>query len=132
MCKPAGTGAERIAARTADYIRRQYRNPLLKVQDIAGELHFSAAYVSRLFRQEMNKKLWDYVTELRMEEAKHLLASTDMKRYEIAYAVGYESPEHFSRMFKRYEGVSPSNYRKSAFLPDRPDVIANIERTLPK
>jgi len=49
---------------------------------------------------------------VRIEEAKRLLATTDKKRYEIAYQVGYESPEHFSRIFKRSVGVSPADYRK--------------------
>ncbi|CAM4491936.1 two-component system response regulator YesN [Paenibacillus endophyticus] len=101
-----------ILARITGYIRLNFRNPALKIQDIANEVHFSTAYLSYLFKQEMKKNLWDYVTELRIEEAKHLLATTDKKRYEVAYEVGYESPEHFGRMFKRYAGVSPAEYRK--------------------
>ncbi len=101
-----------ILARIMGYIREHYRNPALKIQDIAGHVHFSSAYLGYLFKQETKKNVWDYVTELRIEEAKHLLVSTDKKRYEIAYAVGYESPEHFSRMFKRYAGISPADYRK--------------------
>ena len=103
---------ESIVARIAAYIQRHYRNPALKIQDIAKEVHFSPAYISFLFKREMKKNIWDYVTELRVEEAGHLLASTDKKRYEIAYEVGYESPEHFSRMFKRHTGLSPAEYRK--------------------
>ena len=102
-----------ILSRITAYIRSHFRNPSLKIQDIANEVHFSSAYLSYLFKKEMKRNLWDYVTELRIEEAKRLLETTDMKRYEIAYAVGYESPEHFSRMFKRYTGVSPAEYRKS-------------------
>lgn len=101
-----------ILARIAGYIRLHFRNPALKIQDIASEVHFSTAYLSYLFKQEMKKNVWDYVTELRIEEAKRLLATTDKKRYEVAYEVGYESPEHFGRMFKRYAGVSPAEYRK--------------------
>ncbi|MBD2843927.1 DNA-binding response regulator [Paenibacillus sp. IB182496] len=103
---------ESILARITGYIRGHYRNPALKIQDIAGEVHFSTAHLGYLFKRETGHNLWDYVTELRIEEAKHLLRTTDQKRYEIAYAVGYESPEHFSRMFKRYVGVSPADYRK--------------------
>lgn len=93
-------------------IQKQFRNPALKIQDIAAELHFSSAYLRYLFKRETKRSIWDYVTELRIEEAKYLLATTDKKRYEIASEVGYESPEHFSRMFKRYTGVSPADYRK--------------------
>lgn len=101
-----------ILARITGYIRQHYRNPELKIQDIAGEVHFSSAYLGYLFKRETKKNVWDYVTELRIEEAKNLLVTSDKKRYEIAYEVGYESPEHFSRMFKRYAGVSPADYRK--------------------
>ncbi|MEK3885170.1 response regulator [Paenibacillus sp. PL2-23] len=101
-------------ARITGYIQNHYRNPALKIQDIAGEVHFSSAYLRYLFKRETKRSVWDYVTELRIEEAKYLLATSDKKRYEIANEVGYESPEHFSRMFKRYTGVSPADYRKGS------------------
>lgn len=101
-----------IIARIVGYIREHYRNPALKIQDIADEVHFSTTYLSYLFKREMKKNVWDFVTELRIEAAKQLLATTDKKRYEISYEIGYESPEHFGRMFKRYAGVSPAEYRK--------------------
>lgn len=66
----------------------------------------------------------DYVTALRMEEAKHLMATTDKKRYEVAYAVGYESPEHFSRMFKRVLGLTPAEFRKQARGGERAEAEA--------
>jgi len=101
-----------IIARIVGYIREHYRNPALKIQDIADEVHFSTTYLSYLFKREMKKNVWDFVTELRIDAAKQLLATTDKKRYEISYEIGYESPEHFGRMFKRYAGVSPAEYRK--------------------
>lgn len=101
-----------ILSRIMSFIRDHYRNPALKIQDIASNVHFSSAYLGYLFKRETKQNVWDYVTGLRLEEAKHLLLETDKKRYEIAYEVGYESPEHFSRMFKRYVGVSPADYRK--------------------
>lgn len=103
-----------VVSRMTAYIRGHYRNPALKIQDIAAELHFSSAYLSYLFKKETKQNLWDYVTELRLEEARRLLVTTDKKQYEIAYAVGYESPEHFSRMFKRCVGIGPADYRKAA------------------
>ncbi|MDU5947580.1 MAG: helix-turn-helix domain-containing protein, partial [Paenibacillus macerans] len=46
------------------------------------------------------------------EESKALILNTDLRRYEIAERVGYESPEHFSKIFKKYFGVSPSELKK--------------------
>ncbi|WP_338131382.1 helix-turn-helix domain-containing protein [Cohnella rhizosphaerae] len=47
-----------------------------------------------------------------MEESKRLLQQTDLRRYEIAERVGYESPEHFSKIFKKFYGISPSELKK--------------------
>lgn len=102
-----------VVARIMAFIQSHYGNHELKIQDIAGEVHFSPAYISYLFKKETGQNVWDYVSEVRMEEAKRLLAGTDMKRYEISYQVGYQSPEHFSRMFKRLAGISPADYRKA-------------------
>lgn len=93
------------------FIRSHYRNKGLKIQDIAGHVHLSANYLSHLFKQITGETVWEFVTRLRMEEARHLLLNTAKKRYDIADSVGYESPEHFSRVFKRYYGESPNALR---------------------
>ncbi len=94
------------------FIRGSYANKGLKLQDVAREVHLSPNYFSYLFKKSTDRNLWDYLTEIRMEEAKRLLEHSDKKRYEIAEMIGYESPEHFSRVFKKYYGVSPAEYRK--------------------
>lgn len=98
--------------KAAAFIRASYANKGLKLQDIAQATHLSPAYLSFLFKKVMDQNLWDYLTRIRMEEAKHLLLHSDKKRYEIADLIGYESPEHFTRVFKKYYGVSPADYRK--------------------
>jgi len=100
-----------IIQQSIDYIRQNYRNKGLKVQDIADHVHLSPNYLSYLFKQIANETVWEYVTKLRMEESRQLLMNTSKKRYEIADEVGYESPEHFSRVFKRYFGESPNTVR---------------------
>jgi len=54
-----------------------------------------------------------YLTALRMDRAKELLAKTESKTYEIAEAVGYTEPNYFSFSFKRHVGLSPSQYRQA-------------------
>lgn len=103
---------QNVVSKIMSCIQKNYRNPTLKIQDISEEVHFSAAHLSYIFKRDTKMNVWDYVTELRMEEAKRLMSTTDKKRYEIAYAVGYESPEHFSRMFKRVLGLTPAEFRK--------------------
>lgn len=68
--------------------------------------------MSYLFKKMTYFNLWEYVVKLRMEESRSLLLHTDLRRYEIAERVGYESPEHFSKIFKKYYGVSPSDLKK--------------------
>jgi len=102
-----------IIQQSIAYIKQNYRNKGLKIQDIADYVHLSPNYLSYLFKQIVAETVWEFVTRLRLEEARHLLVNTHKKRYEIADEVGYESPEHFSRVFKRYYGESPNAVRES-------------------
>ncbi|MBC8018883.1 MAG: response regulator [Verrucomicrobia bacterium] len=94
------------------YIDLNFQTKGLKLQDIAGTVHLSPNYLCYLFKKDLGLNMWDYVTECRMEEGKRLVLTTDMRRYEIADAVGYETPEHFSKIFKRHYGVSLSEFKK--------------------
>ncbi|WP_088830876.1 response regulator [Paenibacillus tyrfis] len=94
------------------YIHRHFGQKGLTLQEVAQQSHVSPNYLSYLFKKKTGYNLWDYVVKLRMEESRRLITSTDMRRYEIADKVGYESPEHFSKIFKKYYGVSPSEMKK--------------------
>lgn len=100
-----------IVQQSIDYIRQNYRNKGLKILDVADHVHLSPNYLSCLFKQIAGETVWEFVTKLRMEESRYLLTNTSKKRYEIADEVGYESPEHFSRVFKRFYGESPNTVR---------------------
>lgn len=82
------------------------------LNDISGALHVSKAYLSTLFKREMNTTVTDFVTKLRMKEAKKLLLETDMLVSEIYLKVGYQSDKYFIKVFKEMEGVTPLAYRK--------------------
>jgi two-component system response regulator YesN len=94
-----------------EYINNNFRQKGLKLQEIADIICLSSNYLSYLFKKIVGINLWDYVTKLRMEEAKRLILTTDMRRYEIADEIGYESPEHFGKIFKKYFGVNPSEFK---------------------
>ena len=84
----------------------------LSLQNIAN-LHFvNKAYLSHLFKQEMGISFVDYLTMVKMERAKILLAYSKFKIYEIALKLGYSDTEYFSRTFKQTTGQSPSEYRQ--------------------
>ncbi|MFB9327869.1 response regulator [Paenibacillus aurantiacus] len=93
------------------YIEAHYRRKGLKLQEIADAVYVTPNYLSFLFKKSMGCNLWDYVTRLRMEEAKRLLQSTDMRRYEVSDYVGYDSPEHFGKLFKKFFGVNPTDVK---------------------
>lgn len=100
-----------IVQQAVRYIRENYRHKGLKIQDVADHVHLSPNYLSFLFKQISGETIWEFVTKVRMEEAKQLLRNTAKRRYEIADEVGYESPEHFTRVFKRFFGESPNMVR---------------------
>ena len=101
-----------IVQNAQKYILEHYHQKGLTLNEIAQKSHVSPNYLSYLFKKYTGFNLWEYVIKLRMEEAKRLLVTTDLRRYEIAERVGYESPEHFSKIFKKYFGKSPSELKK--------------------
>jgi len=102
----------RIVETAKAYIDEHYAKKGLTLLEVAQQIHVSPNYLSYLFKKYMGCNLWEYVVKLRMEESRRLLLNTDLRRYEIAERVGYESPEHFSKMFKKYFGASPSELKK--------------------
>lgn len=104
--------SNRIVENTRQYIDQHYRQKGLTIHDVAKNNHVSPNYLSYLFKKYTGSSLWEYVVKLRMEESRALILNTDLRRYEIAERVGYESPEHFSKIFKKYYGVSPSELKK--------------------
>lgn len=71
----------------------------------------SAGYLSALFKKLVGVKFIEYLTNVRMEQARLLLKTTDLKHYEVAYEVGYANPHYFSVAFKKHVGVSPSEFK---------------------
>ena len=86
----------------------------ITLKDAAEFVHMNPSYLSQLFKQQLNKKFVDYITEQRIEESKRLLLNTSLRMSEIAERVGYSDLAYFSNNFKRATGLSPSEFRKSA------------------
>ncbi|GEN56168.1 hypothetical protein GCM10012290_06780 [Halolactibacillus alkaliphilus] len=92
-------------------IKTKYQENL-NLETICDEIAVSKNYFSYLFKREVGMNLWQYLTEYRIKKAKQLLLETDMKSYEIAFHVGYENPSYFSMVFKKYEAMTPNQYRQ--------------------
>lgn len=77
----------------------------------ADRLHLSANYFGDLIKKETGKSAQEYVQQKIMDTAKDMLANPEKSVSEIAYALGYQYPQYFSRAFKRIEGCTPNEYR---------------------
>ncbi|KRE46360.1 response regulator [Paenibacillus sp. Soil724D2] len=94
------------------YIRDHYDKEDLTLQEAADAIKISAAYLSRLLRQEIGVSFIDFLTQIRIKQAIRMLHDPTLKIYEIAEQVGYSSQHYFSTAFKKVLGVSPIEYRK--------------------
>lgn len=97
--------------RAREYISKNYAEPLTvgSVAEIVGK---TANYLSHTFKVECGCSLSEYIHMVRIRKAKELLFNTNMMVYEVAERVGYSNYIHFSQVFKKYEGISPSQLRK--------------------
>lgn len=94
------------------YMSSHYKEPLA-VSDITTSLHISESYLSRIFKQDTGSSVISYLSLIRMNEAKRLLRNSDFKIYEIAVSVGFTSSQYFSKVFSKYVGISPLDYRRT-------------------
>ncbi len=85
----------------------------LKVKDLASIVYLHSSYLHRIFKESMNCTIMEYLTEVRMDKAKMLLAKTNIPITEISDYVGINSRQYFSFLFKRMIGQTPRDYRKS-------------------
>ena len=79
---------------------------------LAEEFHLSAQYISQLFKSEIGVNFLAYLTNIRMERAKKLLLSTALSIGEISEQLGFGDYRVFTKVFKKSEGVTPSQYRR--------------------
>lgn len=106
--------------RQLDYVRKiikfvQLRyNEQLKIEDIARICGLNRSYLARLFKEATGRTIQDYILTCRMNEAKQYLSSKEYPVQYIAYAVGYNDTFTFSKAFKRFTGMSPSEFRQNA------------------
>ncbi|MCL2126722.1 MAG: response regulator [Treponema sp.] len=86
----------------------------VSLDDLCGELAVSKNYFCYLFKKETGRRIWEYLTEIRMAEAAKLLRETDLMSFEVAYRVGYDNASYFAKTFKRHYKKTPNEYRASS------------------
>ena len=97
------------------YIEEHYASDL-NMAVVSNYLSMNYSLFPYSFKQYTGSNFVNYLRDIRMKEAKRLLAGTDMRIAEISQAVGYENEKHFMKLFKSSCGVSPSEYRRNMGL----------------
>jgi len=104
---------EKVIDEVKQFIEQHYQNPDLSLDSVAHQVGLSAGYLGKLFKSYGKTTFNDYVTLLRIEEAKRLLGTTDGSVAEIGAGVGIPGASYFSTVFKKHVGMSPSQYREN-------------------
>lgn len=94
-----------------DFIQEHYPEPL-QLQDIARHVNLSENYLSYLFTKETGKSFSHYLQSVRVEKAKALLRNGQSQWYRVGEAVGFESAKYFAKVFKKFTGLTPLQYKK--------------------
>lgn len=105
-----GKHATKLTLDVANYVRHHLSEPI-SVDAMAEELFLSRPYLSSKFRQETGQTLTDYILNEKTEEAKRLLRWSDKSASAIASYLGFSSHGHFIKVFKKYTGLTPQEYR---------------------
>jgi two-component system, response regulator YesN len=103
---------EKIALfRSVEQYIKEHLNEELDLEKTAARFNLSIYYFSRTFKDILGYNFSDYINLVRIKKAKELLEKDEISIKEICYSVGYSDPNYFSKVFKKYEGVSPSEYK---------------------
>ena len=94
-----------------EYIDDNYQENLT-LGLVASKVHLNSDYFSKLFKKETGQNFSRYLVNLRISKAKELIENTDLKIYEVAEKVGYPNLSYFSRIYKKYTGINPTDNRK--------------------
>ena len=94
------------------YMSQHFCDPNLMLQDVAKAVNMSNSRFSTVFSQQSGQTFTEYLIYLRLNRAKELLRTTDMKSSQIAHETGYNDAHYFSYIFKKNTGITPSEYRQ--------------------
>ncbi len=102
---------EEVVGEAVRYIEQLYADEKLSLSILASHVNFSPNHLSMIFRQQTGKTFIKYLTNYRMNKAKELLRYTTKRSSEISVEVGYKDPHYFSYLFKKTQGMTPTQYR---------------------
>ena len=106
----ASAPADPAVIKCVDLIDRNYTRQI-NMDEFCAATGLSKQHICRLFRTALNSRPMEYIAKRRIQAAKELLSGTDMTTEEIAEKVGFGSSSYFCKLFRRYEGISPTQFR---------------------
>jgi AraC-like DNA-binding protein/mannose-6-phosphate isomerase-like protein (cupin superfamily) len=115
----AGDGQQHVQP-ALDYLATHFRETVT-LERIAETMHVSTSRARHLFKEVTSVGFKEYVTKLRLAEARRLLLNSDANICDVASAVGYTNIHQFYKVFQRYTRMSPADYRRYYTLPSRPN-----------
>lgn len=107
----SNSNLEELINEAKAYINNNYMDDIT-LESVANEMCISSYYFSKLFKKEANINFIDYLTDVRMKNAKYKIRNTNKSIKQISKEVGYNDPNYFSRVFKKQTSYSPSKYKK--------------------
>lgn len=107
---PPASAADHLSAEIKQWILEHYKS-VHTLTDIAGRFHISVYYLSHIMKAKLGDSVMNYITQLKLSEAMHLLADTRRSITEIAAAAGYHNAKYFMTSFKKHIGITPSEFR---------------------
>ncbi|MCC8082529.1 MAG: PocR ligand-binding domain-containing protein [Lachnospiraceae bacterium] len=108
---PPAVENNRVIREAMNYIAANFSSSLT-LEEVAKHVHLNPSYFSRLFKQSLGASFKEYLTQIRIEEAKRLLDHTEYSILDIAIAVGFDNQSYFTSVFKKKTGLTPGQYRK--------------------
>ncbi len=102
-----------VIQKAAEYMKNNFTEKLT-IDDISQAVYLSPCYLSKIFKQELGCTIMEFLTKIRIEEAKKLLKNPKYNIMQVANEIGFEDPSYFTKVFKRSEGVTPSQYKRKA------------------
>lgn len=106
-----------ICDRAVAYVEKNYSDPNLSVAEISREVNLTSSYLTKQFRTKYNISVLDYIAQVRITNAKALLKDNALTIKQISGMVGFMSDNVFIKTFKKWEGITPGQYRDSRLEP---------------
>lgn len=119
MNENSRTRQAELAQRLLNHIDANFADSALSVSSLSTAFGYSANYLGNLFKRAFSTSINDYINQCRVRQAQKLIGETTLHVYEVAFHVGFADQNYFSKIFKKYTGLSPREYRDQLSLQNQ-------------